>query len=320
RYGEDVNVAGGLLTPSNVVMGFPDPNSHVTSITGLKVTQAVSENLAFFAGKINTLQEYPLKYSPGPVTNLPGLAGFMNTSLVFNPIMGRTVPYSTFGVGAAYLAEGFPIASLSAFDPRERATEGLDKIYGEGVTIVPNLLLPTQLFGRPGVMNLGGAYSSADYRSVDPDAWLDLPPEVIAAGGPVESESWALYANLFQSVWVDPCVENRTWGLFAQFGISDGNPNPVQFVANGGVAGRSMLAGRTLDTFGVGYFYLGLSDNFTNLVSPFIELQDEQGIEVFYNYAVTPWCRLTCDLQVVDSSAVALDTSIITGLRLQTIF
>ena len=301
-------------------MEFPDPNSHVTAITGLKVTQAVSENLAFFAGKINTLQEYPLKYSPGPITNLPGLAGFMNTSLVFNPIMGRTVPYSTFGVGAAYLAEGFPIASLSAFDPRERATEGLDKIYGEGVTIVPNLLLPTQLFGRPGVMNLGGAYSTADYRSVDPDAWLDLPPAVIAAGGPVESESWALYANLFQSVWVDSQVENRGWGLFAQFGISDGNPNPVQFVANGGIAGRSMLAGRTLDTFGVGYFYLGLSDNFTNLVSPFIELQDEQGIEVFYNYAVTPWCRLTCDLQAVDSSAVALDTSIITGLRLQTIF
>jgi porin len=320
RYGEDVNVAGGLLTPSNVVMGFPDPNSHVTAITGLKVTQAVSENLAFFAGKINTLQEYPLKYSPGPITNLPGLAGFMNTSLVFNPIMGRTVPYSTFGAGAAYLAKGFPIASLSAFDPRERATDGINKPYGEGVTIVPNLLLPTQLFGRPGVMNLGGAYSSADYRSVDPDAWLDLPPEVIAAGGPVESESWALYANLFQSVWVDSQVENRGWGLFAQFGISDGNPNPVQFVANGGVAGRSMLAGRTLDTFGVGYFYLGLSDNFTNLVSPFIELQDEQGIEVFYNYAVTPWCRLTCDLQVVDSSVAALDTSIITGLRLQTIF
>lgn len=320
RYGEDVNAAGGLLTPSNIVMSFPDPDAHVTSITGLKVTQAVSENLVLFAGKINTLQEYPLKYSPGPTTNLPGLAGFMNTQLVFNPIMGRTVPYSTFGVGGAFLADGFPIASLTAFDPTERATDGLDEIYGEGVTIVPNLLLPIQLFDRPGIVHLGGTYSTADYRSVDPEAYLDLPPEVIAAGGPVESESWALYANCFQTLWVDPSVENRGWGFFIQSGISDGNPNPVEFVVNGGIGGRSMLAGRTLDSFGVGYFYLGLSDNFVNLVSPFIELQDEQGFEAFYNYAVTPWCRLTFDLQVVNPSATALDTAIIPGLRLQTIF
>lgn len=317
RYGEDVNLTSGLIAPSNIVMSFPSPDAHVTSITGLKLTQAVSENLLFFAGKINTLGEYPLKYSPGPTNNLPGLAGFMNTSLVFNPIMGRTVPYSAFGVGAAFLAEGFPVASLTAFDPRERATEGLDELYGEGATIVPNLLLPMKLFGRPGAVNLGGTYSSSDYRSVDPESYLDLPPEVIAAGGPVESESWALYANFFQSIWLDPHVENRGWGFFGQFGISDGNPNPVQYVASGGVGGRSMIAGRTLDTFGVGYFYLGLSDNFVALTSPFIALQDEQGVEVFYNFAVTPWCRLTCDLQVVDPGQAALGTAIIPGLRLQ---
>lgn len=320
RYGEDVNVADGLLAPSNIVMSFPDPDSHVTAITGLKVTQALSENLVLFGGKINTLQEYPLKYSPGTTTNLPGLAGFMNTSLVFNPIMGRTVPYSTFGVGAAYLAEGFPIASLTAFDPRERATDGLDDLYEDGVTIVPSLLLPTQLFGRPGVMHLGGTYSTANYRSIDPEAYLELPPEVIAAGGPIESESWSLYANFFQSLWMDPRVENRGWGIFGAFGVSDGNPNPVRFVASGGVGGRSMLAGRTLDTFGVGYFYLGLSDNFVTLVSPFIALQDEHGFEAFYNFAVTPWCRLTYDLQVVNPSAAVLDTAIINGLRLQMLF
>jgi porin len=121
-------------------------------------------------------------------------------------------------------------------------------------------------------------------------------------------------------LWVDPRDQTRTWGFFGQFGLSDGNPNPVRYVANGGIGGRSMFAGRTLDTFGIGYFYLGLSDDFTTLVSPIIALQDEPGIEVFYNFAVTPWCRLTYDLQVVNPSVTALDTAIITGLRLQTLF
>jgi porin len=320
RYGGDVNDSDGLITPSNIVMGFPDPDAHVTSITGLKLMQAVSENLVFFAGKINTLQEYPLKYSPGLEGNLPGLAGFMNTSLVFNPVVARTVPYSAAGVGAAVLVGGAPVFSLTAFDPRERATEGLEDLYAEGVVLVPDFILRTTFFDRPGVWNFGGTYSTADYRSVDPAAYLQLPPPLLGAGGPVESESWSLYANSYQAVWVDPAVEGRTWGFFGQFGISDGNPNPIRFVANGGVGGRSMFAGRTLDTFGVGYFYIGLSNQFKTLASPIQPQEDERGVELFYNFAVTPWCRLTYDLQVADPSTSAYDTAIINGLRLQMLF
>ena len=319
RYGDAVNDNDGLLTPSNIAMSFPDPNAHVTSITGLKLTQAVSENLAFYAGKINTLQEYPLKYSPGLEGNLPGLAGFMNTSLVFNPIAGRTVPYSAAAVGAAFIAGGAPVATLTAFDPRERATEGMNDLYADGVTLVPDVILRSNWLGLPGIWNLGGTYSTANYRSVDPAAYLSVPPPLAGVSAPLESQSWALYSNTYQSLWFDPAGD-RHWGLFGQFGISDGNPNPVQFVANGGVGGRSMLPGRTLDTFGVGYFYIGLSENFKNLTRPILPQTDERGVELFYNYAVTPWCRLTGDMQVVDPSTAIFNTAIITGLRLQMLF
>jgi porin len=81
-----------------------------------------------------------------------------------------------------------------------------------------------------------------------------------------------------------------------------------------------MIRGRTLDTFGVGYFYLGLSDNFKALAGPFRPQRDEYGVELFYNFAITPWARFTADVQIARPSTVGLDTAIIPGVRLQLLF
>jgi porin len=318
-----VNGIDGLIAPSNIPMNVPDPVAHVTSITGLKFAQALSENFAVFFGKINTLDEYPLRYSPGLGTNRSGLEGFMNTSLIFNPIGARTIPYAAAGIGAAVMQDGEPLFTFTVFDPQERATRGLEDLFGLGVLLVPDLVLRGTPFGRPGVLNIGGTWSSAQYRSFDPAAYLSILSDILAGNpnkiltSPVENGSWSAYANFYQSLWVDPSDEKRTWGVFGQSGVSDGNPNPFRFVASGGIGGRSMFPGRTLDTFGAGLFFLGLSSNFKALSQPFNPQRDEYGVELFYNYAVTPWCRLTGDVQVARPTTVALDTVVIAGLRLQ---
>jgi porin len=81
-----------------------------------------------------------------------------------------------------------------------------------------------------------------------------------------------------------------------------------------------MLPSRNLDRFGAGYFYLGLSDHFKTLSTPILAQQDEYGVELFYNCALTPWCWLTGDLQVVRPSTIGFDTAIIPGARLQLLF
>ena len=48
--------------------------------------------------------------------------------------------------------------------------------------------------------------------------------------------------------------------------------------------------------------------------------QNEDGVELFYNMAITPWCRLTADLQVGRPSTRIYDTVILAGLRLQIVF
>ena len=84
-----------------------------------------------------------------------------------------------------------------------------------------------------------------------------------------------------------------------------------------GVGGTSFIADRPDDRFGIAYFYNGLSGNLKDGLDTLgIDLADEQGIEAFYNYAVTPWLRLTADAQVIDPS-LSDDTAIFLGLRAQ---
>ena len=325
RFGNDINTNSGLLAPPNLAMNFPAAGRNITSITGLKLTQALSENFVVYSGKLNTLDEFPLRFNPAGTTGLPFLGGFQSSALVFNPIAARTVPYSAAGAGFAVLKEFQPVFSFTVFDPEERATKGAEDLFARGVTLVPDFILRGKPFGRPAVLNLGGTYSNSQYRALDPATYLDLfragqLGNALANDGPTATNSWSVYANGYQSLWVDPCDEKRNWGVFAAGGISDGNPNPIRYSLSGGIGGRSMLPGRTLDTFGVGYYYLGLSDQVKQLARPFRPLRDEYGVELFYNIALTPWCRLTPNFTVARPSTVGLDTTIITGLRLQLAF
>jgi len=48
---------------------------------------------------------------------------------------------------------------------------------------------------------------------------------------------------------------------------------------------------------------------------PGSNLQNVQSVELYYNYAVTPWFRLTADLQVLQNQNGDDDTAYILGLR-----
>ncbi len=318
RLGQSVNDINGLLAPSNIAMAFPEMDGNVTALTGLRVTQALSENFAVFAGKINTLDEFPIRYNPAMGLGRPGLGGFMNTSLVFNPIAARTVTYSAAGAGFVVLQDLQPVFSFSVFDPVDRATEGLDDLYERGVVLVPDFIFRTNFGCRPGTWNLGGTYSNTEYTSVDPSSYLNLSP--LAGPLPVETGSWSLYANFFQALWVDPSNVKRSWGVFGGLGLSDGNPNPIKYTTIVGLGGQVMRADRTADTFGLGLFNLGLSSQFEALTAGILPQQDEYGLEWFYNAALTKNLRLTGDLQVVRPSTVGFETAIVPGLRLQAAF
>jgi len=118
-------------------------------------------------------------------------------------------------------------------------------------------------------------------------------------------------------LWVDCCNENRNLRLFSQWALADRNPSPFRWSGNVALQGQGLFFGRDADTMGVGYFYDGVSSDFKRLVNtlPRVEIQDVQGVELYYNMAVTPWFHLTTDLQGVDNENVSNDPAIIFGLR-----
>ena len=48
--------------------------------------------------------------------------------------------------------------------------------------------------------------------------------------------------------------------------------------------------------------------------------QREGGVEGFYNFAITPWLRLSADLQIIDPWNPSKQRETVTALRLQTKF
>ena len=105
------------------------------------------------------------------------------------------------------------------------------------------------------------------------------------------------------------------WGVFGNFGIADKNPSPVRWFASAGVSGASQIAGREVDSFGVAYFYLGVSEPLKDPARILLKLRDEHGVELYYNVAITPSCQITPDLQVITPFRERADTSLLFGLR-----
>jgi porin len=137
-------------------------------------------------------------------------------------------------------------------------------------------------------------------------------------------------------LWQNPLDPSKTWGLFGHIAFSDGNPNLWKWGGLIGIGGFSPIPGRPADRFGIGAFYCGYSDSLKppQGLPPLLNIGDEYGLEVFYNYAVTNWFRLTADLQVIapaiKSYAAALPLAnpkleqnwpvVLLGLRAQVVF
>jgi porin len=85
-------------------------------------------------------------------------------------------------------------------------------------------------------------------------------------------------------------------------------------MAFGSVGGTGLIPGRSQDNWGVGYYYAALSPYLKDSLAPKVRIRDEQGWEIFYNFALTPWFTLGADLQIIGPS-LANDTAVFFGLR-----
>lgn len=309
-WGQSVNGFTGSVLPVNTDQVLALPGGPGTYLSHVVYTQFLAENFAVFAGKMDTTTGDSNRFAHGV-----GDQRFMNLGFSFNPVTLRTAPYSTLGAGFLFIpTEGISL-TFSAVDSDGAIDQsGFDTAFNGNTTYAGEIGIDTAFFDMPGRHLFGVTASTKDYLSVAQDPRILAPALDVAPS--VEEGSWAFYYNFDQYLFTESQDPTQGWGIFGRFGLSDGDANYVHRFYSAGIGGTGLIPGRDRDRFGVGYYYLQLSDQRLGLLTD----DSEQGVEVFYNVAVTPWFEMTADLQVVDGAGKFSDTAVVGGLRARIIF
>jgi len=308
RFGQTVAADTGTFLPPTILANLPVSNSEELYLTNVLFTQALSETFAVYFGKLDTLDGDANAFAHGR-----GMTQFSNMAFVASSVALRTVPYSTLGAGFLILNEGQPLFNFGVLNATDTTrTSGFDELFEDGAVLTSELRLPTSLFGRPGHVLFGGTWSSRTFVSLGQDPRIILPDVPIATA----SDSWSLYTNFDHYLVVDECNPARGWGLFGRGGIADDDTNPLHWFLSFGVGGNAMVSSRPNDTFGIGWYYTGTSDEIGPLLTALLgPIGDGQGVELFYNFAVTDCFNVTPDLQVILPAREQFDTALLVGLR-----
>jgi len=347
-FGKSVIADAGALMPINTAALVPVPNEDDTALMHATFTQFLSPKFGMFLGKIYALDGLHGEFSGNYRDQ------FWNTGLTI-PMVFALVPISAYGGGIVVLPWKDIIFSAMALDPRGTPNrDDLGEIFDDGVTVVGSLQAKIEPFGLLGHQTVGGTWSSANRLSLiqdpsniantlleqrfpalsDPGPILTrilerFYPELLIPTEPAnrEDDSWAFFYSFDQYVWQPEGKPEAGIGLFFQFGVSDGDANPIKYSYVLGIGGNGVVPGRPKDSFGVAWARAQFSDNLV----PFLRknlalgLQHEDAVEMYYNVALTGWLSVSLDLQVIQTglqkklgSGMELDdvdTVVVGGLR-----
>lgn len=320
RFGKFVNLDAGSLIPADADGVFPLPDN-ITTLTSVSYMQFLAPWVAVLGGKLETLDGDQNAFAGGR-----GKTQFSNLAFVFNPIVIRTVPYSALGGGVLFvLPDELGTFSVMALDAGGQPdVSGFEHAFDEGTVVAEELHIGYRPLGLPGHVLLGGSWSSRNVAALDQDRRLVFASLVDRRFGTnfadvkTAGDSWSIYYNFDQFLYVEKEDPTQGIGLFFRFGQGDERSNPIERFYSFGFGGKGVIPTRDEDTFGIGWYLTDRSDQLPRVIEK--RTQGGQGFEVFYNAAVLPWLHVTPDLQVLQGAQKRVDTSVVLGLRAQITF
>jgi porin len=313
NFGESINGAGGVLSPVNTALLFPGmEDADAFDLSSVYFQQQFGNSVSLLFGKINMMDIASKKQFAGGA----GIDSFWNLAFAAPPT-GVVPPY-LFGALMSVRTEPATFG-LWVYDPTSVVNKsGFEEPFAKGVTIRGSVDFPVTiggLSGRQGFVALYSTESGTDLSDIGDTFIPPFPPDF-----PDIKDGQYYFAYSFDQYLYRASENSKEgFGLFGQFGISDGNPNRLYLSAHLGIGGTGLIPGRSEDNWGIAYYYMGPSRDLQESLSPRVTLRDEHGVELFYNFEVTPWLTVGADLQVINPS-LGEDTVIIPGLRSVTRF
>jgi porin len=305
-------VNDGAFIPVNTAVEFPRSggSDYETSVT---LTQTFGNTYALTLGKFDTVHNMKRI----PLQGGGGLDTFMNIGTT-GGVTAVTPPYA---LGGLLAIKTQPVSFvLFVYDPRNaQRSDVISEPFSEGVTASVTALLPTEIAGLRGYYSVRGVLSNAEGIDLRDIPAIPVPPEYQEQIGTVE-DPWYVSFNAQQYLWHNPEDPRKGWGVWFSTSRADGNPSYLEWAVWTGIGGDSPIAGRSDDRWGIGYFQYNLSEDLlTSLEEGPLELKfgSEEGVEAYYNFAVTPWLRLTADLQWIDDPITTNDETWLAAARMQ---
>jgi porin len=310
----------GLLLPGPLL-------SHDTLPTEYYLVQAVTPKVSVILGKLSTLFV--------PDQTLFGdrfRSYFANFNFNLNPI---TVNFYN-PTALAALGVWTPTKSFALFggvlDPYSQPTSFADdafkrvNLYAAALALFKIQGLPGQFYPQFSWSNLPQIDRGDPFGALSPalvpkavGALLGVLPK---AGLPVNyrDSTWFLIANLSQYLFVKDdrvAIEEkrksgqtlRGVGVFARGGYAPPATATVTWDASVGLFASGLMDGRPHDSFGVGFYDNAVSNNFKNSITRLTQgassAVDEQGVELFYDFAITRAVGLNVSYQHVWNPLIA---------------
>jgi porin len=308
RFGSLPGGLGNTFFPTNTAMEFPGESPDTLVASSLYLTQQFGDRVSLLIGKINALDLLKNDLFFGGW----GIHRFQNVAFAAPP--SGLIPVVFYGAIANVKIDPVTV-SFWVYDPVDRTREYWpEDLFAQGVTFSLTTSYATKIAGRATNFSLTGIYSTqtgTDFSSVSEAFRSRLQPST-------KTGSYSIAFQFSHLLYQNPSNPRQGWGLFFKGAISDGNPNYVQSSIITGIGGTGLFRGRELDSFGLGYYYYYLSDALQDSLNDIfqrVSFGDEQGIEGYYSFAVTPWFYLTADFQYIMPPRSSFEDAFIAGVR-----
>lgn len=340
-FGHSMHEHAGSVMATNADNLFPIPeDSGKTTLSEFYFAQALSEKFVLVFGKMDLASSLDQNaFASSEKTQ------FMNLGLRANPVLLPFGPYTTMTVAAIYMPTKWLKIStgVNDNDPEGAVTKtGFNTAFHgrDWYSVGQEYEFTIKPWGQVGHQRLGWAWTARDLSVLDPDNRISLPTLgrlSLNGPGPIsrwarltglgrllgepesQSDDWVMYYNFDQYLFTEADDPKQGFGVFGRFGYSTGNANPIEQFYSIGVGGKGIVPERDNDTYGLGYYHLNLSDD----LPVALNVHSEQGVELFYNFEVTPWFHLTPDVQVIVNPGGGFqerDVAVVYGLRGQMSF
>jgi porin len=333
RYGSspDNSFTAGSFAPEYTGLDLPGPLFWQDTLPSeYSLVQSVNEKLIVILGKINGLfiadqtflgDRFRYYFANANLNKNPIYSNFFNTTTLAAVGVWTTTPWLTIAGGVHDPHTEPNTLAANAFHNGE-VNLYLEAIFAYTAGSLPGQIVPAFNWSNEPKIDLESPFGQLSTAQI-PQAVNVLLGNDSPDGLPTNFKKRSSFAlsNFSQYLFVkeeDPSViadklktgqPLRGLGVFGRLGYAaPAALNTVNRNASVALLARGLLGNRQYDSFGMGFYYNGISRDFRNSIAQLTgdtTVKSENGIEIFYDFAITPAINVNASYQHIWNPLVA---------------